>query len=188
MKNEELRKIIAECVTEVMQEQEIDEGWFGDTVKKVGKGLGISGNDPDSGASHYDRFSQMHNKRADYKNTFDPKNPGKTGGKQSKMRAGSKEKVQKIKTDFEAKLKKAMRDAFSEAEVVGIDRAATKKIFMSSIMGIVNKYKKLEEEKTTNRDHDMNENSSVESDIEAQKNMYRDFEIDYSKGVTFSNN
>ena len=146
MKNEELRKIIAECVQEVIQEQGMEEGFW----SNVGKGLGIT-NDPDSGASHYDRFSQMHNKRADYKNTFDPKNPGKTGGKQSKMRAGSKEKVQKIKTDFEAKLKKAMRDAFSEAEVVGIDRAATKKIFMSSIMGIVNKYKKLEEEKTTEK-------------------------------------
>ena len=34
----------------------------------------------------------------------------------------------------------------------------------------------------------MNENSNVESDIEAQKAMYRNFEIDYSKGVTFSNN
>lgn len=146
MKNEELRKIIAECVTEVMQEQEMDEGWFGDTVKKVGKGLGISGNNPDNGASHYDRFSQMHNKRADYKNTFDPKNPGKTGGKQSKMRAGSREKVQKIKTDFEARLKKAMRDSFIEAESIGIERAATKKIFLSSIMSVVNKYKRLEEE------------------------------------------
>ena len=34
----------------------------------------------------------------------------------------------------------------------------------------------------------MNENSTVESDIEAQKAMYRNFEIDYSKGATFSNN
>jgi hypothetical protein len=37
-------------------------------------------------------------------------------------------------------------------------------------------------------DDEMNENSTVESDIEAQKAMYRNFEIDYSKGATFSNN
>lgn len=34
----------------------------------------------------------------------------------------------------------------------------------------------------------LNENSNVVADIEAQKDMYQKFEIDYSKGVTFSNN
>lgn len=34
----------------------------------------------------------------------------------------------------------------------------------------------------------LNENSNVVADIEAQKDMYRDFEIGYSKGATFSNN
>jgi ribosomal protein S13 len=186
MTNEDLKQLIAECVQEVIQEHAMDEGWGSDMWKGIKKTF--TPENPDSGKSDYDRFVQMHNKRADYKKAFDPKNPGKGGAVQSKMRARAKEKVQKIKVDFENKMKKAMRDAFIEAEAVGIDRAATKKIFMSSIMAISNQYKRLEEEKTTNRDHDMNENSSVESDIEAQKNMYRNFEIDYSKGVTFSNN
>ena len=137
MKNEEIRKIIAECVQEVIQEQGMEEGFW----SNVGKGLGII-NDPDSGASHYDNWSQMRDK----KNAFN----GKTGGEQSKMRAASEKEVQKIKTDFEAKLKKAMRDAFSEAEVVGIHRTATKKIFMSSIMSIMNQYKRLEESPSSN--------------------------------------
>jgi hypothetical protein len=145
MKNEEIRKIIAECVQEVIQEQGMEEGFW----SNVGKGLGII-NDPDSGASHYDRWSQMWDKKRAYRGKFDPKNPGKTGGEQSKMRAASKKEVQKIKTDFEAKLKKAMRDAFSEAEVIGIHRTATKKIFMSSIMSIMNQYKRLEESPSSN--------------------------------------
>ena len=144
MTNSELKKLISECVQEVIQENEMQEGWGADMLKGIKKTF--TPNSPDSGKSHYDRFTQMHDKRAKYKNKFDPKNPGKGGGEQSTMRAGARAKVQKIKVDFENKLKKAMRDAFIQAEAVGIDRAATKKIFMSSIMAISNQYKKLEEE------------------------------------------
>ena len=146
MQKEELKQLIAECVAEVIQEQGMEEGWFGDTMKKVGKGLGITGSNPDSGASHYDRFSKMHDKRVDYKKTFDPKNPGKSGGKQSKMRASAKKNVEGIKEKFNADLKKAMRDAFIEGEAVGMTREQIKKIFFSSMMGIVNQYRRLEEE------------------------------------------
>jgi hypothetical protein len=144
MTNEDLKKLIAECVQEVIQEHEMDEGWGSDMWKGIKKTFAPES--PDSGKSHYDRFTQMHDKGVKYKKAFDPKNPGKGGAVQSKMRASAKEKVQKIKVDFENKMKKAMRDAFIEAEAVGIDRAATKKIFMSSVMAISNQYKRLEEE------------------------------------------
>ena len=149
MTNEDLKQLIAECVQEVIQEHEMDEGWGSDMWSGIKKTFAPES--PDSGKSHYDRFAQTHDKGVKYKKAFDPKNPGVGGGKQSKMRAGARQKVQKIKTDFEANLKKAMRDAFIEAEAVGIDRAATKKIFMSSIMSISNQYKRLEEEKTTEK-------------------------------------
>jgi hypothetical protein len=144
MTNSELKEFIAECVQEVIQENAIQEGWGSDMLKGLKKTFAPES--PDSGKSHYDRFTQIHDKRANYKNKFDPKNPGKGGGEQSKMRASANEKVKKIKSNFETSLKKAMRDSFIEAESVGIDRASTKKIFMSSIMSIVNQYKRLEEE------------------------------------------
>ena len=145
MQKEELKQLIAECVAEVIQEQGMEEGWFGDTMSKVRKGLGMTGG-PDSSASHYDRFSKMHDKRVDYKKSFDPKNPGKGGGVQSKMRSSAKKNIEGIKEKFNANLKKAMRDAFIEGEAVGMSREDIKKIFFSSMMGVVNQYKRLEEE------------------------------------------
>lgn len=158
MTNEDLKQLIAECVQEVIQEHEMDEGWGSDMWSGIKKTFAPES--PDSGKSHYDRFAQTHDKGVKYKKAFDPKNPGVGGGKQSKMRAGARQKVQKIKTDFEANLKKAMRDAFIEAEAVGIDRAATKKIFMSSIMSISNQYKRLEEEKNTEKKPEEKEKST----------------------------
>lgn len=137
MNKEQLRQLIAECVIEVMQEQNMDEGWFGDTMKKVGKGLGISGNGPDSGTSHYDRFSKMHDKRVAHSNkgSYDQFNAKRDAG----------DKIDKMKQKFEANLKKAMRDAFIEGEAVGMTREEIKKVFNSTILGVMNRYKKLEE-------------------------------------------
>jgi hypothetical protein len=145
MKKEELQQLIAECVIEVMQEQNMDEG-FWDALKKQARGFGLIGPDADSGAAHYDRFAKMHGKKVDYKKTFDPKNVGKSGGKQSKMRAAARGNIENIRTKFETDLKKSMRDAFIEGEAVGMTREEIKKIFNSTILGVLNKYRRLEEE------------------------------------------
>jgi hypothetical protein len=138
MDKQELKDLIAECVEEVAME----EGWGADLWKGVKKQFA---GDPESGASHYDRFSKMHDKRADYKNTFDPKKPGPGGGKQSKMRAGARKSLGDIKVEFETKIKKMLRDAYIEGESVGMNRQDITKAFRSSLTGIFNKYKKLEE-------------------------------------------
>lgn len=135
----ELKDLIEECIEEVAME----EGWGADLWKGVKKQF--AGQSPDSGASHYDRFSKMHDKRADYKNTFDPKNPGVGGGKQSKMRAGARKSIADIQVEFETKVKKMLRDAYIEAESVGMTREEVTKAFRSALTGIFNKYKRLEE-------------------------------------------
>ena len=132
MKNEELRKIIAECVQEVIQEQGVEEGFW----SNVGKGLGIT-NDPESGTSHYDRFTQMHNKRADYKKQGDY---DKFQTKQS-----AENKVEKLQAQIEVALKKTLRDAFIEAESVEIQRKDVRRIFQTAIQKILDQYKRLEE-------------------------------------------
>ena len=141
----ELKKLIRECVQEAISEQDLDEGWFTDKMKTVGKALGVTSGGQDSGAAHYDRFSKMHDKRADYKTAFDPKNPGKGGGKQSQMRASAKKNITDIKTKFEADVKKMLRNAYIEGESVGMNREDITKAFRSALTGIFNKYKHLEE-------------------------------------------
>jgi hypothetical protein len=136
MKNEELRKIIAECVQEVIQEQEIDEVWGSELWSGIKKTFAPES--PDSEKSKYDRSFKTSEKNVKYNTTG--------SGMQSKMRADAREKIQKIKTNFEANLKKTMRDAFHYGDSVGFKRSDTKKIFMTSIMSIMNQYKRLEEE------------------------------------------
>ena len=133
MNKNNLRKIISECVQEVIQEQGIEEGFW----SNVGKGLGIT-NNPDSGASNYDRFSKMHDKRADYNKQ----------GSYDKFQAkqASEGKVEKLQAQIEVALKKTLRDAFVEAESVEIQRKDVKRVFQSAIMKVLNQYKRLEEE------------------------------------------
>lgn len=137
MKKEELRELIAECIVEVMQEQNLDEGFL-DALKKQARGFGLMGPHPDSHEAHYDRFNKMHDKRVAHskKGSYD----------QFKAKLDAGDKIQKIKTDFEANLKKAMRNAFIEGEAVGMTREEIKKVFNSTILGVMNRYRKLEEE------------------------------------------
>jgi len=137
MNKEELKKLIAECVAEVMVEKNLDEGFL-DALKKQARGFGLMGPDTDSGAAHFDRFKKMHDKRVDFqkKGSFD----------QFKAKQDTSIKLDKMKQKFEANLKKAMRDAFIEGESVGMSRQEIKKMFNSTILGVMNRYKKLEED------------------------------------------
>lgn len=144
MDKQELKDLIAECVEEVAME----EGWGADLWKGVKKQF--AGQSPDSGGSHYDRFSKMHDKRADYAKAKDPDplsamNPPKPGDKQAKMRDAAKKSIATIQAELEVKLKKMLRDAYMEGEAVGMDRQEIIKAFRTALAGIFNKYKKLEE-------------------------------------------
>jgi hypothetical protein len=82
---------------------------------------------------------------------------------------------------------KASRKEMDTSIAISIARNALKNNNIDT--GLVDEYLENEAGASNNpNDDEMNENSNVESDIEAQKAMYRNFEIDYSKGVTFSNN
>ena len=135
MKKSELKDIIAECVAEVVQEQNLPEGWGQDMLKGLKKTFTSDG--PDSGAAHYDRNAKMHNRRADYSKA--------SIGDKSKMRAGARKTVEASKQEFETKLKEMLRSAFVEAESVGMKREDVTKAFRSAITSIFNKYKRLEE-------------------------------------------
>lgn len=105
MDKQELKNLIAETVQEVAME----EGWGSDLwqgVKKQFAGGKTTG--PDSGGSHYDRFSKMHDKRADIKNS-----PAPT---QAAAKQSAEQIVQDLKEKLEVGLKKLLRAAYIEAE------------------------------------------------------------------------
>ena len=123
MNKEELKKLIAECVAEVIQEQGVEEGWGKDLVRGVKRMAAPS-------------WDQLGRDSAERKRKFDAANPAQ----KKELRAKSIKQITNAVSEMEKDLQDYLGEISSAIEASSMDRAMVGQYISKKLQKVINDY------------------------------------------------
>jgi hypothetical protein len=123
MNKDELKKLIAECVAEVIQEQGVEEGWGKDFVRGVKR----------MAAPSWDQLGRDSSER---KRKFDAANPAQ----KEELRAKARKQIMNAVSEMEKDLQDYLGEISSAIEAGGIDRTKVGPYISKKLQKVINDY------------------------------------------------